>query len=85
MLKIILISAIVIYGFVYLVLAVKTKKPITTILIMGFCGMACLILINLTQKFTFICLPINLYTVGISGIFGLPGVVLLLVLNLIII
>ena len=37
-------------------------------------GFAAIALINLTQKFTGVNIPLNWYTVGGSGVFGLPCV-----------
>ena len=48
-----------------------------------FLGIAAIIVINLTQKFTGVFVQVNWWTVGGSGIFGLPcvcGIVILQIL-----
>lgn len=83
MLKIVLISVMSIYGFVYLILGVKTGKPFKTIFLFGFLGILSILLINVSSKFTGINIPINWYSIGLGGTFGPPGVVFLLILRLI--
>ena len=83
MLRIVIISLLLIYGFIYLILSVKTCKPFKTMFLFAFLGVVSLLIINLTAKYTGINLQVNEYTVGISGIFGLPGVIFLLIINMI--
>lgn len=81
MLKIILISASVIYAFIYLLLAVRTKKPFKTIFMYALAGILALFAVNFTSKYSGIYLPINQYTISSSTVFGLPGTVFLLLLR----
>lgn len=42
------------------------------------CGFLCLWMLNLVAPFTGIFLPVTLGTLCVAGLFGLPGIVLLL-------
>lgn len=67
-------------AFVLLVLHIKSHKMIKSIFLNALLGFAAIFAINLTQKFTGVFIPVNWWTVGGSGIFGLPcvcGIVLL--------
>ncbi len=83
MLKTVFICLLVIYGFIYLILAVGTKKPFKTIVLYAFMGVATLTMINLTSKFSGVYIPVNAYTLGSSAALGLPGTIGLLFLRII--
>ncbi len=57
-----------------LILHIKSHKIIKSIFLNALLGFAAIAVINLTQKFTGVHIPLNWYTVGGSGIFGLPAV-----------
>lgn len=76
-------AAVIIYFLVYIMLSLFCKKPFRTILFTAFCGVALLAVLNLTDKFTGIHIPINPYSVGVSAAGGVIGVVGLLLLRLI--
>lgn len=57
-----------------LILHIKSHKMIKSIFLNAILGFAAIAVINLTQKFTGVHIPLNWYTVGGSGIFGLPCV-----------
>ena len=46
-------------------------------------GLAVLLIINLTTKFTGVYIPANYFTVASSGVLGLPGVFGVLIANFI--
>lgn len=48
----------------------------------GVCGFLCLFLLNMISGFTGIQFPINLATVLIAGFLGLPGIVVLALIQL---
>ena len=83
MLKIILICVGLIYGFLYFIFAAVTKKPFKTIFLYAFLGVAGIILVNLTSKFSGVYIPINAYTLGSSAALGIPGTMSLLLLRII--
>ncbi len=57
-----------------LVLHIKSHKLLKSIILNALLSFAAIALINLTQKFTGVFVPLNWYTVGGSGIFGIPCV-----------
>lgn len=46
------------------------------------CGMLCLLLLNTVSGFTGLYLPINAVTVLLAGIFGVPGMALIALLEM---
>jgi len=60
--------------FVLLILHIKSHKMIKSIFLNAILGFMAIAVINLTQKFTGVHIPLNWYTVGGGGIFGLPCV-----------
>ncbi|MEE1026649.1 MAG: pro-sigmaK processing inhibitor BofA family protein [Acutalibacteraceae bacterium] len=83
MFKIIFILVSVIYGFLYLIFAAKTKKPFKTVFFYAFLGLFGLILTNLTASFSGVHIPVNAYSLGCSAALGLPGTIGLLILRII--
>lgn len=83
MFKIIFILISIIYGFLYLIFAAKTKKPFKTIFFYAFLGLLGLAATNLTSKFSGVYIPINAYSIGCSAALGLPGTISLLMLRII--
>ena len=70
-------------ALVLLVLHIKSHKFIKSIFLNALLGFAAIVVINLTQKYTGVFVPLNWWTVGGSGVLGLPcvcGVILLQVL-----
>ena len=69
-----------IFALILLVLHIKSHKMIKSIFLNAVLSFLAIAIINLTEKFTGVFIPLNWYTVGGSGIFGLPcvcGIVLL--------
>lgn len=65
---------------VLLILHLKSHRFLRSVFLNALLGFVAIALINLCQKFTGVFVPINWWTVGGSGIFGLPcvcGIVLL--------
>ena len=83
MFKIIFILVSVIYGFLYLIFAAKTKKPFKTVFFCAFMGLLGLILTNITSTFSGVHIPVNTYSLGCSAALGLPGTIGLLILRII--
>ncbi len=46
-------------------------------------GLVCLLMLNTTAGFTGLHLPVNAVTVALSGIFGLPGMTLVALLEMV--
>ncbi len=79
----ILTAAVIVYFLFYIILAFCCKKPIKTIALTALSGLAAMVIINLTGKFTGVHIPVNAYTVGVSAGGGILGVTGFLLLNLI--
>lgn len=61
----------------------KSKHPFRHAvggILIGLCTLA---LVNLTGMFTGVGLPVSPLTIGVAGVGGIPGVTMLLLLNLI--
>ena len=63
-------------------LMVKPMKLAWRLLAGLVCGFLCLWLLNLVAGFTGFLFPVNPVTVAISGFLGLPGIVLLVISQL---
>ena len=48
----------------------------------SLCGFACLWLLDLISGYTGIFFPINLVTASIAGFLGIPGIILLVILQM---
>jgi hypothetical protein len=81
MIKTVFICLCVIYGFLYFIFAIGTKKPFKTIFFYAFLGVLGVIVVNLTAKYSGVYIPVNAYTLGSSAALGLPGTITLLVLK----
>ena len=71
-------------ALVLLILHIKSHKLLKSIFLNAILGIAAIIVINLTQKFTGVFVPVNWWTVGGSCIFGLPGVCGIVILQILI-
>lgn len=67
-------------GLVILIFAFKTGKPLKALLLNAISGIAALMLINITARFTGVHIPLNQWTAGLSAGFGIPAVCLFLLL-----
>lgn len=65
-------SVLTVLGF-----AAATHKFLKTLFVSAVIGIAALLILHFTADFTGFSLEITPYTLGVSGIFGLPGVVCL--------
>lgn len=61
-------------ALVLLVLHIKSHRIIKSVFLNAILGFTAVAVINLTQKFTGVHIPLNRLTVIGSGIFGLPAV-----------
>ena len=63
------------------IIYIKSKKFFKLFFLNAVLGLAILIIIKITTKFSGVYLPINLYTVVGSSVFGLPAIIGFLILN----
>lgn len=66
-----------------IIFAIKTKNPFRVILWSGGLGVASLIILSITQYFFEIGIRFNLFTLVSSFLFGIPGVITMLITNVI--
>ena len=50
-------------------------------LLSGLLGLCALVLVNLTAQYTGVLIPINRLSLAASGVLGVPGVTLMVLLN----
>ncbi len=62
----------------------KNKKPVKKAFFSSVFGFLSLVLVNIASIFTNVTIPISLLSIAISVIGGLPGVTLMLMLNVMI-
>ncbi len=83
--KTVLIAVLTLFLTISLILSILSGKPIRTVIFNAFLGIVTLAIINLTSDYTDVYLPINIYTVCGSAVFGIPAICFFLILKLIII
>ena len=78
-------ASIIVAGAVCLLVVARAaahqRRPVRSLLVSALCGVAGLAAVALLNPLTGFSLPLNTFTVGCSVILGLPGVILLLILN----
>lgn len=77
------IAILVIGALAVFICAVKGGKPLKSLLLNAFLGIAVMAVIDLTSKFTGVHIPVNQWTVLGSVGFGVPAVCGFLVLPII--
>ena len=73
-LAIVAIIWLAICGLILFVLHIKSRTVIKSIISNALLGFGAIFLINVTQKYTGVNIPLNWWTVGGGGILGLPAV-----------
>ena len=61
-------------AFVLLILHIKSHKFIKSVFANALLGFGAVVIINATQKYTGVFVPLNWWTVTSSGVLGIPGV-----------
>lgn len=79
----IVIGILIFISILVLFFAIKTKKPFKVLFKSGAAGIVTLILLSITKYFIGIGLKLNLYTALCSFILGIPGVITMLLTNII--
>ena len=72
----------ILVGFLVLKLLLKPMKWAAKLALHALSGFVCLWLINSVAGFTGLTLPVNLVTVLVSGICGVPGIAVIALLEL---
>ncbi len=76
----ILLIPLLIFGLIRFMLL--PMKLVWKLVANGVCGFLCLFLLNLISGWTGLQFPVNLATVLIAGVLGLPGIVVLALIQL---
>ena len=80
--KTILNVCAILYGIGFIVFALYSRKPFKLIFINLFSGIAVLILASILGKYLGYSLFINIYSLSVSTILGIPGVILLVLIDM---
>lgn len=83
--KVVAIALAVLYGLILLVLAACSRQMSKVLLLCCGSGLAVLLIIHFTAPYSGVTLPLNWGTVSGSAAFGVPGVITLLLLQVIIV
>ena len=76
----ILLAALLLFAVIHFI--AKNKRPFRRALLSMAVGLGMLFAVNLTSGFTGVSIPVSLLSVLLSAIGGIPGVTLILALNL---
>jgi len=83
MLNYFIISFLSIILLIIICFAIKSKRPFFTLFFNALIGLLMLCIIDFTVAITGVFIPINQYTVAGTSIFGIPAVILFLILKFI--
>ena len=76
-----IIAFIIFVSFVFIQVLFKTKKPIKKSFFAIVLGVMSLIAVNISGIFTGVCIPISALSLFVAAVAGIPGTILLLLLN----
>ncbi|MBQ8203205.1 MAG: pro-sigmaK processing inhibitor BofA family protein [Clostridia bacterium] len=82
-LKIFAIIVLSVTALILLALYIKSRKPVKNLIVNAFSGIAVLVIINLSARFTGIHIPVNWWSVLTASGLGIPGVTGLILLQII--
>ena len=66
-------------GVIILAVTLSNEKPFKNLFLSLFSGVGSLFAINIASALTAVTLPVNTLTLSVSAVGGIPGVVLLLI------
>ncbi len=72
----------IIYLFVIIITMIKSRRFFTTLFLTVLQGVCSLFAVNLIGQYISIHIPINLYTLGVSSVGGISGVIMLLLCDI---
>lgn len=79
----ILMTALCVMSLAVMYTFTKTKRPVITAAKSAACGVSALLLVNLTSAATGCYIAVNHFTAFVATVLSLPGVVGLVLLNLV--
>ena len=80
---ILIIGALVVCALTVLIYMKKSGRFIKSLLVSAVQGFAALLAVNAAGTMTGVTLPLNAITLGISAVFGTPGVIMNLIAQII--
>lgn len=80
MLKIILICSLAVYALIYLILLIRTRKPIKNAFMFAILGIFITVILNLISPYTGFKIAVNPASVVLISALGVWGVVAMLIL-----
>ena len=75
----IIFAFLILSGIIILAVTLRNEKPFKNIFLSLFSGVGSLFAVNIASAITAVSLPINTLTLSVSAVGGIPGVVLLLI------
>lgn len=83
--KFVLISVASIFLLLVIIQVIsKAEHPIKKTFVNILIGVLALVTVNVSSYFTGVSLPVNFLSLGVSAVGGIPGVTMLLLLNIIV-
>ncbi|MBQ7861050.1 MAG: pro-sigmaK processing inhibitor BofA family protein [Clostridia bacterium] len=76
---VLLISTLIISAIIILAASLKSKKFLKSVILSALSGLSGLFAVHVLSWFTPLTLPVNLFTVSVSAVSGIPGVIGLLI------
>lgn len=76
---------IILFGILFIaqtVLLIKSKKIVVCTLLTAIEGICALLAVNLVGSLINIRIPLNFWSLGVSSIFGITGVIMMLFINI---
>lgn len=75
-------TLLIIYLLLFTVFAVLTGKPLKAVAINSLSGCALLFLLSALEKYLMTGLAVNIYSIAVSVIWGIPGVIIQLLIKI---
>lgn len=75
----IIFAFLILSGIIILAVILRNEKPFKNIFLSLFSGVGSLFAVNIASAITAVSLPVNTLTLSVSAVGGIPGVVLLLI------
>ena len=75
----IIFTFLLLCGIITLAVTLRSEKPLKNLFLSLFSGVGSLFAVNIASALTAVTLPVNTLTLSVSAVGGIPGVVLLLI------
>ena len=81
-LGIVLICTVSVFALALLIIFIKSRRPLIFAFINALLGVIAIVAVNMTARFTGVFVPVNVYSVPFSAVFGLPAVATNIILQI---